>query len=444
MGITYYISPYGTGCGLTENDPISPEKAMLQTYGAGDTVLLKSGEVFKGTLCFKTDIAEGEPPFRISAYGEGEPPVIDAVAARSNEADFYEIQPNIYRVDLRETNEDSIFANNIGFIFDENNNSYRQAKNGISELDDEMHFCYDGEYLNVYCSENPAKKYGTLYFTKRCNLLRVCSNTEVSGLMFCNCAGHGIVKGEKVCTNIYIHNCVFEDIGGAILYYRQDGMPVRYGNGVELYDGYSYDIRIESNIFRNIYDVAFTMQGNYGDYNKIRVCKNVFVENNQSSEIWANVEAKGVTDYEFSGNISFASGRGWGFTTRPGSVANTEILFYHYNADELDMRCFDNIYFDPFRLYWWPIKETLPIFISGVKSYSNHAYIRPNTYLLNFSDFKGNTEEFSNKLNKEQLTVYTQIAVDDEYCELMRVARSSYDINKIKNAAGKYGIKIKN
>ena len=184
------------------------------------------------------------------------------------------------------------------------------------------------------------------------------------------------------------------------------------------------------------------MQGNYGGYNNVRLCNNVFVENNQSSEIWADVEAQGVTDYEYSGNISFATGRGWGFTTRPGSAANTEILFYHYKADRLDMKSFNNIYFDPFRLYWWPIAETLSTFRAGVKSYSNRAYLRANTYLLNFSDFKGNANEFSKEFCKEQGTEYTLISVDSAYCELMEIARSSYDKKEIKNAAIKYGIKV--
>jgi len=442
MSNIFYVSPCGGGNGLSPETPMALQAAMEKTYYSGDSVLLKRGETYKGTLKFNTAATSGER-IKISAYGEGAMPVVDSVASRSEETDFIEILPKIYRVDLREDGEDPFAANNIGFIFEQNGESYRQAKNGISELSEELQFCFDGEYLFLYCDENPAKKYGNLYFTKRYNLLRICSNTEVSDIAFFNCAGHGITKGEKVCKNIYIHDCVFEDIGGAILYYRQDGMPVRYGNGIEFYDGYSYDIRIEDNIFRNIYDVAFTMQGNYGGYNNVRLCNNVFVENNQSSEIWADVEAQGVTDYEYSGNISFATGRGWGFTTRPGSAANTEILFYHYKADRLDMKSFNNIYFDPFRLYWWPIQLTLPIFRSGVKSYSNQVYIRANTYLLNFSDFKGNTDEFSNEFNKEQSTAYTQITVDDAYCELMKVARSSYDKNKIKNAAKKYGIEIK-
>lgn len=443
MNTIYYVSPFGKGNGLDQNSPMSIEAAQKIVFESGDCLLLKRNEVYKGGFSFKTNIAPNEPRFKLSAYGEGTMPVIDAVAARSDESDFVEILSNIYRVDLRENGEDPFLENNIGFIFDSKGNSYRQAKNGVCELSQELQFCYDGEYLVLYCNENPAKKYGTLYFTKRRNLFQVCSNTEVCDLLFCNCSGHGINKGEKECRNIYIHDCVFENIGGAILYYRQDGMPIRYGNGIEFYNGYSYDIRIENNLFRNIYDVCFTMQGNYGDYSNVRVCNNVFVENNQSSEIWANMEATGVVDYEFSGNISFATGRGWGYTTRPYSAANTEILFYHYNADKLDMKAFNNIYFDPFRLYWWPIQATMPTFKSGVQSYSNHAYIRANTYLINFSDFKGNTNEFSKEFNKEQDTVYTQITVDEAYRELINVARNSYDKNEIKNAAEKNGIKLK-
>ena len=67
-----------------------------------------------------------------------------------------------------------------------------------------------------------------------------------------------------------------------------------------------------------------------------------------------------------------------------------------------------------------------------------------NTYLINFSDFKGNVNEFSKEFNKEQETVYTQISVDDDYRELMNVARNSYDKKEIKNAAIKYGINLQN
>ena len=64
-------------------------------------------------------------------------------------------------------------------------------------------------------------------------------------------------KGKN--ENVEIINNIIEDIGGSFLSENE-----RYGNAITFFETDVKNLKIHKNIIRNIYDVAFTIQGNKG------------------------------------------------------------------------------------------------------------------------------------------------------------------------------------
>ncbi len=443
-GKKYYVSVNGCDLqGVCENSPMSYATAMSKVYTDNDEVLLKCGESFVGVVNFKTEVENHDADHRvkISCYGEGALPKISAAIYVEDPGVFKLVEENHYVVDFRTEENPSEWQNNIGYFRDEAGNKYCSYKDNLSELKENFDYLFDGELLHIYCDENPTVKLGRLMFAYRECLFLMNSDTEVCNLNICDTGGIGMIKAEATCDNIYIHDCIIDDCGGSILCFNPDRGPTRYGNGIEFYDGGTSNVLIENNLFRNAYDVGFTMQGHIATYDGVVVRNNVFVKNNQSSEIWTmSDKVNGVKNYEYYGNLSFGTGRGWGHYSRPTGKANTEILFYHYHSPILEMQCHHNIMFDPYRLYWWPIKETEHKFINGVISYENTIYARDDIYSINWDKHSDVLGALESEYNKEKGSVLNVIDDISAYDEMMRIAETSLDIEEIREAARKFGI----
>ena len=151
-------------------------------------------------------------------------------------------------------------------------------------------------------------------------------------------------------------------------------------------------------------------------------------------------DAKGVYGYEYYGNLSFREGRGWGHEQRPSEAVNCEVLFYHYLPEKLEMSVHDNVMFDPPRLYWWAIPETMHKFIKYLKSFKNTVYCRDDLYLINrgltFADKKVLTEDYKKEID----TKYNVLQDSEKYDDMMRIAETSLSIDEIREAARQNGI----
>lgn len=443
-GKKYFVSVYGTDkIGLSADSPMSYETAMKKVYSDGDEVLLRCGEEFVGPVAFKTDVknSDAEHRVKISCYGEGALPKISASVDVEDPDVFEKFSHNIYVADFRGDDKTHADINNIGYFRDGEGRRYCSSRDYMTGLKENFDYFFDKERLFVYCDENPIIKLGKLRFVYRECLVRMYSNSEFCNLNICDTGGHGMIKAEDICENVYIHDCVINDCGGSILCFSETDEPTRYGNGIEFYNGGTSNILIENNLIRDCYDVAFTMQGHIATYDTVTVRHNVFITNNQSSEIWTMADLEnGVKNYLYYENLSFAEGRGWGHTSRPDGKANTEILFYHYHSPILQMKCYGNIMFDPYRLYWWPIKETLYKFIDGVQSFENKIFAREDIYSINWEkddDILGALQNGYKKDFDSGLTVISDISY---YAEMMEIAKVSNDIEEIRSAARKYKI----
>ena len=117
---TYYVS----GCeGNDANTGTSKEAAWQtlakvtgETFVPGDSILLKRGEIFEGTLTLSDSGSAGQP-IVIDAYGNGEAPIIsgsDAVFFQNSDWSLH--VPNVYVADYPQTPV-YIFENGKQFRF---------------------------------------------------------------------------------------------------------------------------------------------------------------------------------------------------------------------------------------------------------------------------------------------------------------------------------------
>lgn len=444
-GKTYYVSADGTSQEGTDiNAPMSLETANSKLYSRGDRVLFKAGDTFYGTIELKLNsdsVSTGE--LTVSSYADGPRPVISGAAVVSDESSFKaNIENYLYTLDLSDT---SLFSrgylsgegvHNIGFITD-GVKIYGDRKRHVSELSKQFDFCIVGTTLYVNCSQNPVKALGEVILSTNNVLMRVYSDTAVSGLRFTHAGAHAIIgAGNPAVSNVTISDNIIEYVGGS-LQYTTDTDFVRYGNGIEFYNKTVEHVRVEGNIIRGCYDVGFTVQGNSADCSAkdVLISGNVFYANKQSNEIFIESGASaGITDYQFTDNICIASGSTWGhFPSNPKSGVPCEFLFYNYYPATLDMTISNNTIVDCTRLYWWTSEDT-SLFTSGVKSFDNKLYVKSSA--LSFKDATS-LEQLQSIYSKEIESSFTETAFKNDYADLEKSANGD-NISDIFDCSEKY------
>lgn len=385
---TYYISTDGISeNGLSEYTPMSMDTAKTKIYSAKDRILFKRGDTFYNNIDFSVseDIKKNQDEIvKIANYGEGNLPLplISAIKkADINSTNYWtwEEQNKLYKIDLSQligfntSNDEWNNFYNIGFIECIKNNEHNKlysVKQSLEELNEDGEFYCNAEYVDdtikyryekyLYIKASngskdkaPTEIFGDMIFAGNVALISIRDNVEISGLNLKYTGGHAI----KVNNNIYIHDNVIDNVGGSLL---STNPRVRYGNGIELFNSGSNTI-VEKNIIRNVYDVAFTMQGQTEPWKNVKVINNIFVANSQNSEIWASQKdgaiAEPVEGYIYDSNISINQGRGWGYFARPNKKTAAEILFYGYKPTTIEMTVSNNISFNARRLYYTVINN---------------------------------------------------------------------------------------
>ncbi|MBP5622155.1 MAG: right-handed parallel beta-helix repeat-containing protein, partial [Thermoguttaceae bacterium] len=130
----------------------------------------------------------------------------------------------------------------------------RWALDELKELND---FWYDRKTRRVYMisDQNPGKKFVSVEAPLRDHCC-VCGGHDVviENIIFSHTGSHGISLPTP--KRVTIRNCAFDWIGGGDLYNQGgEGRRVRYGNGVEFWDGLE-DCVVEKCRFSRVYDVA--------------------------------------------------------------------------------------------------------------------------------------------------------------------------------------------
>lgn len=217
----------------------------------------------------------------------------------------------------------------------------------LEELKKTGGFWYDVDDGRVYMKSdhNPALNRFSLEAPLKGNCCRIEGHDViVEDLAFTHTGGHGVSADR--CERTTIRNCDFHWIGGSDLYGGgAAGKRVRYGNGVEFWNGL-VDCTVEGCRFTEVYDTATTTQGPDKDVARnltIRNCTTIRCE--QSFEIWFTHPETILENCVFEDNLCVDSGRGWSHLQRPDK-RGTPLLGYSLDASKVDVTVRHNVFYD--------------------------------------------------------------------------------------------------
>jgi hypothetical protein len=243
----------------------------------------------------------------------------------------------------------------------------------------------------------PFEELGELKLASKIKILFIDSNVKIENLHLLGTGYHGI-RGKKINENVEIVGNVKENIGGSFLEENE-----RYGNGINFFETEVKNVKIHKNIIRNVYVVAFTIQGKQGCGTNVTLTKNIFCLNSQDSEIWETHAATGVYNYFFDDNISFMQGRGWGYLARKDKYCASHILFWGYNfydnvTQKTDIYLRHNYVYNPRRIYYITTQKNTDILFQKencIKSDFNHYYMNNDSFVYNnIYDFPSRNDLF--------------------------------------------------
>ena len=345
-GETRYLSAVGDDAA----DGRTPETAwrtlgrMSRGLPSGGTARLRCGDVFYGTLkpCAGPD---ADHPTTVTSYGEGPRPVLSGLKILKNDPSLWTSSiHDRWSFDLRNP------SNFTGVASAEGTPGFLLVDGEVkpwfkfcsADLNGDWDFTESDGRLIVHLVENPAVAAKDIRVAVKVNALIFSSNTQISNIAVRATGAHGMYGGwgkKAVCEHVRISDCEFENIGGSELGVIS-GLRMRYGNGVE-FGSNCRDAVVERCSFRNIYDVAMTMQGlpsvcSWRDIH-FRNCR--VEDSSQAFEVWCQKAPKGIgfERCSFVSNTVCRVGGGWGFATRDVRRAGTPLLIYDMQTDTIDI-----------------------------------------------------------------------------------------------------------
>jgi len=448
---TYYVSADGTSTdGTNMNDPMNLDTLNSKTINSGDTVLLKRGDTFFGTIDLNINHKD-DNVVTLSSYGEGDLPTVSTYKYITGNWEIY--QDNIYRIDISDQNNYVGYSSNqktaydVAFLEDTSLTKYYNKKVSIERLENNFDFYSDRkQYLYMYLDNGtPHEKLGNLKAVIKSNLMLLDSNMNIKNIRFRDSGGNGIEGNLENLSNVTIENCIIENIGGSYESNSSLTSELRYGNGIDLYNTNASNINIQNNIIRNIYDVAFMIQRTAGSANNITVHDNIMVGNSQDIEIWGVGTMAGVVGYKYYQNISINQGRGWGYDARPNPYVAAAILIWEYNIENTDIEFKNNIMYNPRRLYFVASQNnTTELFKQKdkIKSDYNTYYLGTDATLFREEGSILDTTSLPTIYNKDENSTFNQIEVDPNIVKTAETSNQLEEIRKLFDTVGKEEVKL--
>lgn len=385
-GTTYYVS---SKTGDNNNDGLTPETAWASTDAisvnawqmkAGDAILFERGCVFRTTaqIFCKTGITYG-------AYGEGDKPVIYGSVENYSKAGYWEpsTKENVWKLNLPLTDAGIIVFNHGEAIGDK--------KLGLLTVTENFDFYHNStdNVLYLYLDTGrPNQVYEDIEIGTRRAIFTL--NNNVSDVVIDNICmkytGNFGVQAVGFHDNITISNCEIGWIGGS---YQQDGVTVRYGNGIQFWDDASNTV-VENCWIYQCYDTGLTFQGSYyANYDNVQFINNLLEYNTMSIEFWNQErvswhtkEDGDIKNIKICGNICRFAGYGWG-NQRPNVSSTCHIqggssYNYFISSMEISGNIFD---MSTHSLIMWDY--------GGKHSADKDIVIKNNTYYKEKGEQKG-------------------------------------------------------
>lgn len=387
---TYYVSEAGDD----QNDGLSPQTAWATTRRAaeaegGSTILFNRGDTFYGSFHVPPS-NDPDCPTVIGAFGAGAKPQICLYRIVTDPAAWEEVGRMRYRIRLTDQTKYGgnrrAGGNNVGFI-KVGNRIWGWRCFAMSDIRSMWDFyCnYDDGYLYVMCPRNPCE-YGAIYLADGDCGVVLDDNCVVSDLDIFGGGCHGMMSGHDdrgFARNIVVRDCDIHDFGGSHL--KSEQYPnVRFGNGIELWDG-AENVLVEGCRIWNIYDVAITMQGFPKEgkgWKNVVFRHNLMWGNQQSFEIWTQPgdRESGMYSCRFTDNICIGSGYGWSYGPRPGKFIGTHVMIQMTMVGHHDILVENNVFYDVRDVLYYKSTDgdMPPDFVSR----NNRIFVRPDTFLM--------------------------------------------------------------
>lgn len=423
---TYYIS----GAGSDRNDGLTPETAWKttdhanQTIAGGDTVLLKRGDIFYGSVKLPSGTAEN--PTVLGTYGEGDKPKVCLYKITTSPDVWTEVRENVWKTSLADTANytGNVYTDdtNVGFLLVNGDiKGYKQFSHDT--LAAQWEFLCEGKNIYVYSEGNPNELAESLYFSVNGRCISPGNHVRITDIDLYGCGGHGIAGTYS---DVLVKACDLHDLGGSEL----PGYPhpnTRYGNGMEVWSD-AENVTADGCRFWNIYDAAFTMQGypERGGWRRVVVKNCVMWGNHQSFEIWTDSRNSddGMTGCEFTDNVCIGAGMGWSCGPRPNKECGVHLLLYHTQCRVHDIKVRNNIFYDTAFALYYKAGDEIP---AEYDSDGNYIYLRPGTHIIN-NKYAYTVEEknaFVERSGKEKNSVFrtitpTEESIDGLVCRLKK------------------------
>lgn len=323
-----------TNDGLTQ---VTPLKSIKYALSIGDSILLKSDDVF-----YSTGIElKGKC---LSKYGKGNNPIIRGYK-RLITPKWENVEDNIWKLSLADDNftgvklQGSSISNNVGCVHEYDNDSIHgrkvQYKQDLKEDWDIWQTDRIGkdtppeefDSLYLYYSGNPNDL--KLEFSIGCAAVLM-EESIVDGIEFYG-YGFGVSAGAES----IIRNCKIDAVGGMIQV--RNGSYAVFGNGIEFWINRGMENSIVENcIISRCYDCGCTIQGRMGSPENIVFRHNVIIDCCQGWEDFLSNESNEMVfkDCSFENNIVVNSGNTSGFGYPVSRFKYCHVLGNNYKGNK--------------------------------------------------------------------------------------------------------------
>ncbi len=335
-GRVYYVDDEN---GYDNNDGLSETTALKSLEGvnklelqAGDSVKFRAGQAFRGQLIPQS----GEMNQRITytRYGEGKNPLlIGSVPFYAIEQDFKAEANNIYSIPS---------PYDIGNVIVEGGREFGLKVFSYEDLVADYSHYHDPETMTFYVVLPDWVFSGQqLVDIEFCLTQDIVDMRNKSHINFIDLdlkygGSHGY--GGSDTHYVTIEGCEISYIGGGLLFYL-DEEPIRYGNGVEVFNTGS-NLIVNNCLIHDIFDTGVTNQGSERSayHDKITYSNNTIYRCGMSAfELWQQGKKSSMTNIEFIGNEVADIGEGFSLTqqrTSTGGLGHFVISFG--NRGDLD------------------------------------------------------------------------------------------------------------
>ncbi len=301
-------------------------KVNNHVFSAGDRILFKRGNTFRGDLIVNSSGSKGIP-ITYSAYGSGNKPKILGSKDLSSVSEWTLSSGNIWKTTARLGVNIGNHGDCANLIFN-NETGYGVKKTSLGNCTSQGDWYYNpnagtDNLVYIYSVSNPGSYYshieaGGVYNKEQVITIEGKSDITIQNLDIRYSANNGIVAGWGV-SNITIEHCDVSWIGGM---YVTNAYPERMGNGIGVWDKGS-NITIRYNRVDQCYDSGISPQGGRTmNISNINIYYNIITNCLFCYEFWVESGATAI-GINFYNNTCINAGSQWSMGQRPDNTDNS-------------------------------------------------------------------------------------------------------------------------